>query len=232
MNIVKYFFRYTFKLRFNEILDSIKFNSCRKCIAFDYNSITRSYTKECYSYTYRTYCKRHSELKRLSWKAYHIFDDPRLQSIPRHIRAELELNSRLKFSERFALKTDSGHAYRNRLLHSIMNAEYKKMDVEAERKKVRLSRVLHQAISIELNNRTLPHLLLDKPLKSEAEVINDASNDWNEEEKIINQCDQIAINRFLFEHYYKRGDLKVMNALNLILLENKKTSVEEEEDWN
>lgn len=125
------YYIYTFKLKFNEYWDELKFKSNRKCIAFDYHPETGTFIKPCTKYTYKVYCDNHTYLKRISCKAYHYLHDQRISNVPNNVNAEVELNARQQFCERFVLKMDRGHSIRNEILRGLMYSEsYKHVQQE------------------------------------------------------------------------------------------------------
>lgn len=232
-----------FVLNYNEFLDKCKFNfnSVKKCKANDYNKFNGTYTTPCTKYTYDMYCKTHAYLLRISCEMYHYLGDPRIANVPLTIRekAEVELKMRLRFCERFSIKSDYGHEKWNEKLRGYIYAENFEKTVRESKKEVFLHNITHATItnSIDSLSRSLAYLTLEPGnkyvQKSKSEKKNNIDNDWSDSDDSTSnetkQCDKSRKNLFLFNHYFNRSKLNDSSVapLNLSTFQRK----EQEDEW-
>lgn len=160
--VCKCFFYDSFKLAFNEFLDGIKYKSCQKCIAFDYHPNTGHFSKPCAKYTFDKFCAMHAYLKEISCDAYHFFRKKRVTHVASNIVAEVELNARKQYCERFNIESDLRHSKWINTLKDTISAGYiPNIDEEAKLKEERLYRVQYEEVCIQSLNLSLSRLSLD-----------------------------------------------------------------------
>lgn len=209
------------QLKFNEFLDKLKFKAAKRCAAKNYHSREMMYTIPCSLYTFKEFCDEHTFLYRQSCNMYHFMADCRLSHISNSVKAEAELSARIQFAQRFAKKTDWGHAKWLDYLKKVIHSATVKSSIENEIKAMRRQCVLFDEVCMQTFNQARIslepgvnfHLAMKTTTTTAASV-----NEWSSADDTYStkQCDKIKINQFLFDRYYQRNDMLNMNYMNLI----------------
>lgn len=214
-----------FKLNFNENLDKLKYKSLQKCGANDYHPRSGTYTKPCAKYTYNTiYCDMHSYLQRISCKMYHYLHDSRLAHVPNNIKAEVELNARLQYCQRFSIKSDWGHSQWNEHLRLLSMSDYLPSSEKEERMKHISNEVLFNKVCLNALDESPMSLETGLHYRARAQSSDDDWDDWNDydDQHDEKKFDKVMINKYLFDNYFKRSKLENISYIGLIQLSEQK----------
>lgn len=189
------FYQKWFKLTFNDYLDKLKFKSLQICQANDYHPRTGTIIQPCSKYTYHQYCDKHTYLRQISCKMYHFLHDHRLRHIEMNLKAEVELNARLQYKQRFSIKSDRGHTKWIDYLREIIYATEKILNEKEDNIEVIKQHIMFDPVSMHSLEQS--HMSLEPGLNYRTKILINNNDDWDNDdinpyqsEDIVNQCDK------------------------------------------
>lgn len=189
-----------------------KFQSVKKCLAFDFDATTNDYTKSCRKITKFQYCKTHYKLMIESCNKYHFFNKFFSSNISEAVVIESELHCRRVYCKRFNIILDVGHAFWEDKLQKrlweienqaqIMN-HYLKDDIFYGIPS--LFDVKNSIYNLEIG------VLLENDMK-DSEYFNHEG--WNRSDSKLSKY---KMNLYLFDMFLSRSSLNKINYLNCFL---------------
>lgn len=229
-------FVHSFKCLWNQWLNKLKFSSVKICAANNLNPYTNTYIKPCKKYSDQKYCAEHSIKLAKACKQYHYISHLSHDDTLLHYWAQKELSERIVFCQRFSITSDYGHEKWNEHLRSIIKRYEQKTilyeKIKQERRMERLNRVFYDTVySYQIKECPMTLFCADD-YDSNKININSSNDTWNDDLflKNENQLDKVTLNHYLFQYYFKRGNLSDLNYLNLIE-SKRKVNKNIDEEW-